>query len=672
MRYGETGFNLEVDLARGNIERVATDPRLTGLYLGGQGSAAEILWDRVPPEVDPFSPDNLLVFSAGLLDATPVPGANRTSISSISPQSNLYVNSEFEGFFGPELKHAGYDKIVLRGKSPSLVYLWIQDEKVEIRDAGHLQGKSPLETAALIRQELKDSKIQVAAIGLAGENKVYQASIEHANTSASQGVGVIMGDKRLKAIAVRGTKDINIARPAELFEICIRQYQEIYDNPSCGDVFLSEGDDSWHVNNLAWSNARERVKGFWSKELEEEWEIRVEREHISYQWENYSQELEEVRETVVEKSELLRGTGCYNCPKDCHKALSLPGQRKYFLKSYSKLAYAMAAYKDLKVNYDVLAAMQDYGLDEFAMTQLFAFVHELHEAGILTDEELPDFPVDGVGRFRYLLDKVGQRQGIGDILANGLYQAAGQIGKGAEAYARTVKKIGQPPIQLETANYPYFLMYAAGEKVDITQVEGSFPQIPIPDETAREEFVKGWGAAPERFKKWFLEWGPGQQLPMEAAVDIVDWNESMHYMDDALGVCSLLSSFRGQFGGRPPYHLHNLPQLVSLATGIELDADGLLEITRRNRQLVRAINARRGQRRVDENLSAELWPNRDPELEQKHLDAYYAFKGWTKEGIPAKVTLDALGLDQVSKDFLQRGILTGNETPLARVLNRCP
>jgi aldehyde:ferredoxin oxidoreductase len=172
--------------------------------------------------------------------------------------------------------------------------LWIQDEKVEIRDAGHLKGKSPLETAALIRQELKDSKIQVAAIGLAGENKVYQASIEHANTSASQGVGVIMGDKRLKAIAVRGKKDINIACPAELFELCIRQNQEIYDNPSCGDVFLSEADDSWHVNNLAWRNAHERVKGFWSKEQQEEWETRVEREHISYQWENYSQELEEV------------------------------------------------------------------------------------------------------------------------------------------------------------------------------------------------------------------------------------------------------------------------------------------------------------------------------------------------------------------------------------------
>src|SRR6185369_6067906 len=188
MRYAETGFNLEIDLTRENIERVATDPSSVELYLGGQGSAAKILWDRVPPEVEPFSPDNLLIFSAGLLDATPVPGANRTSVSTITPQSNFYVNSGFGGFFGPELKQAGYDKIVIRGKSPGLVYVWINNDKVEIRDAGHLQGKSSRETAALIQQELKDANVQVAAIGLAGENRVCQATIEHANTSASQGV----------------------------------------------------------------------------------------------------------------------------------------------------------------------------------------------------------------------------------------------------------------------------------------------------------------------------------------------------------------------------------------------------------------------------------------------------------------------------------------------------
>ncbi len=216
MRYAETGYNLEIDLSRGYIERVETDPELTERHLGGQGTAAKILWDRVPAETDPFAPENLLIFSAGILNGTPVPGANRTSVDTISPQTNRYSHSLFGGFFGPELKHAGYDKIIITGKAPGLVYLWIHNDTVEIRDAGHLRGLGALETAARLKEELKDPETQVAAIGLAGENRVYMATIEHANSSASRGVGVIMGDKRLKAVAVRGTQDVNIARPAEL------------------------------------------------------------------------------------------------------------------------------------------------------------------------------------------------------------------------------------------------------------------------------------------------------------------------------------------------------------------------------------------------------------------------------------------------------------------------
>src|SRR3989339_317691 len=179
MRYGVTGVNIEIDLSRGRIERVETDPKLTELFLGGQGTAAKILWDRVPPDVEPFSPDNLLIFSAGLLHATPVPGANRVAVNTISPQTNLMSHSLMGGFFGPEMKHAGYDQIIIRGKAPDLVYLYIHNDNVEIRDATHLKGKGTTETGDLLKKELKDDKLQVAAIGLAGENRVYMASIDH-------------------------------------------------------------------------------------------------------------------------------------------------------------------------------------------------------------------------------------------------------------------------------------------------------------------------------------------------------------------------------------------------------------------------------------------------------------------------------------------------------------
>jgi benzoyl-CoA reductase subunit BamB len=190
---------------------VQTDPRDTELYLGGLGTSAKILWDRVPPEIEPFSPDNLLIFSAGLLCGTPATGCNRTIVSTISPQTKLMAFSMMGGFWAPELKYAGYDNVILRGQSPDLVYLWINNDKVEIRDASHLQGKGAVETSELIRKELKEPKAQVSAIGLAGENRVYFASIEQTKSSASRGgIGAVMGDKGVKAIVVRGTGDVNM------------------------------------------------------------------------------------------------------------------------------------------------------------------------------------------------------------------------------------------------------------------------------------------------------------------------------------------------------------------------------------------------------------------------------------------------------------------------------
>jgi len=270
-------------LSRGNIEKVETDPGLMARHLGGQGTADKILWDRVPPEVEPFSPDNLLIFSAGLLCGTPAVGCNRTIVSTISPQTLLMAYSMMGGFWAPELKYAGYDKVIIRGKSPNLVYLWIHNDKVEIRDASHLQGKGAIETADLILQELNEPKAQVSAIGLAGENRVYFASIEQGRSSASRGgIGAVMGDKGLKAIAVRGTKDINVARPAELMELCneVLDYIKVRaENPIKGVPPILAGlgspqemaihDEEWHTTNFAWGNARYRKKDYWTEEVKE-------------------------------------------------------------------------------------------------------------------------------------------------------------------------------------------------------------------------------------------------------------------------------------------------------------------------------------------------------------------------------------------------------------------
>ena len=654
MRYAETGFNLEVDLSRGNIERVATDPRDTELYLGGLGTNAKILWDRVPPEVEPFSPDNLLIFGTGLLCGTPATGCNRTIVSTISPQTLLMAYSMMGGFWAPELKYAGYDKVIFRGKSPNLVYLWINNDKVEIRDASHLQGKGAVKTAELIKEELKEPKAQVAAIGLAGENRVYMASIEQGRSSASRlGIGAVMGDKGLKAIAVRGTKDVNIARPAEYLELCkevLEYIKDREDKPVPGVMPILAGlgspkemavhDEKWHTENFMWGNSRTRRKGFWNEEIEKAW----------------TETLENVRTRLI---------SCYNCPMKCGAIISVPGISTYMMKCFSKLTYTMAAFSDLDFGFKIAQRATEYGVDGFSTPQVMAFGLELYEAGILTDEDFAGCPSDNEGKFYWLLDRIVRREGIGDVLANGTHWAAQQIGKGAEAYAHNnIKKHEQLPLKLSMLNPVYFLMYATGEKVNITQIEGSFPQAPFATMEEREDFVKDWIQVPdEKFKQYLLDWefrgeNSNPYYPtVEMSCEIVNWQEMMHYIDDALGMCAGLSSFPL----KPPYHIHNFPTLISSGVGIDMDEAGLTQVARRNRNLVRAVNIRRGMRRADEKPPEDHWKKRFPELEEKLLDAYYKFKGWNNQGIPTKETLHELSLDYVSEDFLQRGILTDNE-----------
>jgi benzoyl-CoA reductase subunit BamB len=553
------------------------------------------------------------------------------------------------GFWAPELKHAGYDKVILRGKSPDLVYLWIHDDRVEIRDASHLKGKGAVETEELIRQELEEPKAQVASIGLAGENRVYFASIEQGRSSASRGgIGAVMGDKGVKAIAVRGTGDVNIARPAEFIELCNEVLEYIKfreENPIKGVPPILAGlgspqemiinDEKWHTENFTWGNARHRRKDFWTEEVEKQW----------------TETLDSARKRLI---------SCYNCPMECGATISLPGLPTYMMKCYSKLTYTMAAMSDLDFGLKIAQRATEYGVDGFSAPQVMAFALELYEDGILTDDDMPGFPSDNEERFYWLLDRIVRREGIGDVLADGTHWAAKAIGKGAEAYAHNnIKKHEQLPLKLGMLNPIYFLMYATGEKINITQIEGQFPQSPFPKREYREEFVKDWFQVPdEKFKQYFVDWElrgensiPYYPTP-EMCCDIVDWQERMHYIDDALGMCAGLSSFVL----KPPYHIHNYPKFISAGAGIDMDEEKLTQAAKRYRTLVRANNIRRGMRRKDEKPPEDHWKRRFPELEKELLDTYYKFKGWNNQGIPTKESLHELGLDYVAEDFEKRGV----------------
>ncbi|AGL03157.1 aldehyde ferredoxin oxidoreductase N-terminal domain-containing protein [Desulfoscipio gibsoniae] len=655
MRYAETGYNLEIDLTTGNIEKVETDPKLTELHLGGLGTSLKIHWDRVPPETKAFDPENLLIVSSGLLCGTPAFSANRTLFSFISPQTDLLAYPMMGGFLAAELKYAGYDKIIIRGKSPKLVYIWIHNDKVEIRDATHLKGKGAVETQDLIRDEMKEPRAQAAAIGLAGENRVFVASIEQSRSSSSRGGGgAVMGDKNLKAIAVRGTKDVYIARGEEFRELIMGEVLEFVKlrnennlkiavhSPQHGAIIgspqaMKYADEEWHTTGFAWGNARNRRKDFWTKEIEESW-------------------------SKSQESAVKRLISCFNCTQQCGALIAFEDVPRFMMKCFSKLTYAMAAYVDnLDFSWKIMQKATEYGVDSFSTPQIMAFAVELYEAGILTDADFAGCPSDNEGRFFWLLDKIVRREGIGDILADGTYWAARKIGNGAEAFDHnTIKKHEQMNIKLGMLDPLYYLMYSTNEKISITQIEGNFPQGAITKKEDREKFIKDWIQVPdEKFKQYLLDWEPrGENAnpyypTPEIACEIVDWMEMLHNIDDALGLCAGW----GSFVFKPPYHIHNYPKIISAATGMDIDKDGLKRIVNRSRNLHRAINNRRGMTRADEKPPEDHWRRRFPELEENLLTTYYKYKGWNYDGIPTKERLQELDLGYVAEDLEKRGIL---------------
>jgi len=661
MRYAETGYNLEIDLATGNFERVETDPKLLETHLGGLGTSVKLHWDRVGPEVGPFDDENMLIFSTGLLNGTPAFSANRTVVTFVSPQSHLLAYPMMGGFWSAELKYAGYDKVIFRNKSPDWVYLWINNDKVEIRDARHLKGRGALETQDLIRKEVGDPRAQVAAIGLAGENRCFTASIEQSRSSASRlGGGAVMGDKKIKAVAVRGTKDVNLARGEEFMQhmqdmMAYINFRNANPIPDVMTILSGIGspqemvhtDEKWHTENFMWGNARTRRRDFWSKEHEEEW-------------------------VGSQGAAVKRLISCFNCPPHCGALVAYKDSPRYMAKCFGKLTYSMASYQDsLDFNWRTLQRASEYGVDSFSTPQILAFAVELYEAGILTDKDFAGTstyeasPTDPQGRFVWLLDRLVRREGIGEILADGVYYAARRIGNGAEAFDHnTIKRHEQLPLKLGMMDPLYYLMYSTNEKISITQIEGNWPQAAFPTMEQRQKFVEDWPQLPDdHFKQYLLEWEPrGEKgIPYfptaEMCSEIVDWMEMLHNIDDACCVCAGMSSFCL----KPPWHIHNYPKIISAASGLDVDEAGLKKIVNRSRNLHRAFNNRRGMTRADEKPPVDHWNKRFPEIEENLLSTYYTFKGWNQNGIPTKERLHELDLDYVAEDLMQRGILKDGE-----------
>ncbi|MGR3295097.1 MAG: aldehyde ferredoxin oxidoreductase N-terminal domain-containing protein, partial [Candidatus Bathyanammoxibius sp.] len=231
--YGWGGTTLDVDLSTGRITREPLSKEVAVKYIGGRGLAARILYDEVGPETDPLGPDNPVIITPGTLGGTRVPTAGRYDLTGKSPRTGIYGASNGGGFFGTELNRAGYDLIVIRGKSEKPVYLSIDDDDVEIRDASHLWGQDTQVTEEMIRAELGHPRIRTLKIGPAGENECFSSCVigDLSRAAGRTSAGAVWGSKKLKAVAVRGTKRVNVARPSQLAALCRKLRERAKEDP---------------------------------------------------------------------------------------------------------------------------------------------------------------------------------------------------------------------------------------------------------------------------------------------------------------------------------------------------------------------------------------------------------------------------------------------------------
>ena len=640
---GWAGRSLEVDLSQGKIEEKQIDSKLYKTYLGGKGIGAKLLWDRVPPEVEPFSPDNLLIFTAGVLIGTPAPTANHGCISFKSPQTNLVSYSIMGGFWAPELKHAGYDTVVISGKASSPVYLWINNDTVQICDAVHLRGKDPKETRKIIQEELKNDKVQVLCIGLGGENKVHMASIEHPGTgdSASRtGAGAVMGSKNLKAIAICGAKDISIARPAEFMKLC--------------DLVLGRAETLRKtLQPEGWCNM---MMSGWDTAIFGNADVML----------PPGPEFEDYEKANVDflKTFLVREAACYNCPGRCQAMLSLPDEEYYYPRCESFAFSLGCKIPDLAFSLKCCNLAISFGLDIVSTARIIAFVIDLYQKGILTEAD-----TDGM-RLEYgnkevafsLIEKIARREGFGNILADGTYEAARIIGRGAEKYTNLVKKqdISQDYFIIRPSNA---LTLATNDRLD-SHAMIAYAVSPSEWGKERSAYIKeGFWFYPKEYEKYL---DVDYSVDYEGIAELASYAESIKALTDLTGLCWWWTGFLNS----TVIKIDTIVGLIASATGMDIDESEAMNIARRTRSLIRASNVRLGLRRSDDRAPEILFQQEPTARQQqlgfmkldhdkfgRQLDNYYGLKGWSSDGIPTKENLGELGLDYVRDDLERRGIL---------------
>lgn len=413
---------LRVDLKSGAITKEPLNRDYLKKYLGGEGYGIALLWDEAPHDAAPLSPENILSFNTGPLTATPTPSASRTSVCFFSPLSNTIGAANMGSHWGAELKFAGYDSVVFKNKADGPVYLFIDDDKAELRDASHLWGKDTRETTEALQHEL-GKEYKIACIGQAGERLAYLACIFSDDCFAGRGgAGAVMGSKNLKAVAVRGTGRVEIADKDAFMEAFKTGCRELREEAYTWGPVHGYGTPSWvggsddcgilPTNNYIY-NQFEGIKNVLPYQL----------------WNN------------TDKYDVRRRT-CYACQLGCHKFVTMGDVEVGEMEYESLAAFGPRCGVD---DYESICMAgyytSIYGIDSISGGATVSAIMEWYEKGVITKEDTGGLEMNfGNGpAMAEMLRKMGLREGCGDIFADGSYAAAKKIGKNAMDYVMHVK-----------------------------------------------------------------------------------------------------------------------------------------------------------------------------------------------------------------------------------------
>jgi len=431
MVYGYAGKILKIDLSNNKIEIDQPDENFYRKYIGGSALGVYYLLNECPPKVDPLSEENVIVFSIGPAVGAPFSGNSRLCVTAKSPLTGAIGDSQVGGYVPAELKFAGFDAIVIKGKSPKPVYLWIHNGEVQIKDANQLWGKDTLDTEEDIKKELGDSRIKLLAIGQAGEKLSRIAAIIHLGSRACgrNGLGAVMGSKNLKAIAIRGTNKPKFADPAALQTLAKYGVEQVKTNATMEDLYINGSNGGFESINAA--------GGLPTRNYNEGW----------------FEEAENLSAATITNTILKDRESCYACAVQCKRVVEVVGGPYPVDPRYGGAEYESVASLGSYCGVGDLAAVHlanqycnSYGLDTISTGATIAFAMECFENGLINREQTEgiDLRFGNADALVAMVKKIGEREGLGDLLAEGSQRASEVIGPKSREYLTNSKGTGIP------------------------------------------------------------------------------------------------------------------------------------------------------------------------------------------------------------------------------------